>query len=155
YYNHSAKKDQITVLEFQLELAKKHHLPLIFHVREAFEDFWPVFDRFQGVRGVVHSFSATPRELEQILARGLYVGLNGIMTFTKDERQLAAAKIIPTDRLLLETDAPFLTPAPNRGTICTPKHVVQTAEFLAGLRDESVAEIATMTTQNACDLFSI
>lgn len=155
YYNHSDKADQIKILEFQLELAKKHDLPLIFHIREAFDDFWPVFDKFEGLRGVVHSFSSNGRDLEQILFRGLYVGLNGIMTFTKDAKQLEAAKAIPLHNLLLETDAPFLTPAPERGTICLPKHLVLTAEFLAGLREENMAEIAKITTQNACNLFSI
>lgn len=155
YYNHSDKPDQIKLLEFQLELAQKRNLPLIFHIREAFDDFWPVFDQFRGLRGVVHSFSSDRADLDEILSRGLYVGLNGIMTFTKSVKQLEAAKAIPLDKLLLETDAPFLTPAPERGTICQPKHVVRTAEFLAGLREETVAEIASATTQNACDLFSI
>lgn len=155
YYNHSNKPDQIKLLEFQLDLAGKHDLPLIFHIREAFDDFWPVFDQFKGLKGVVHSFSSDSRDLDEILSRGLYVGLNGIMTFTKNSEQLEAAKAIPLHNLLLETDAPFLTPAPERGTICQPKHIVRTAEFLAGLREETVAEIARATTQNACDLFSI
>lgn len=153
FYSHSSKKDQIKLLEFQLDLAQKNNLPMIFHIREAFEDFWPIFDKFKGVKGVVHSFSATTFELNQVLKRGLYVGLNGIMTFTKDARQLEAAKAVPLERLLLETDAPFLTPSPYRGTICQPKHVVQTVEFLAGLRDEDMTEIAKKTTQNACKLF--
>lgn len=155
YYNHSDKKAQIEVFEFQLEQAVKHKLPVIFHVREAFADFWPVFDNFKGLKGVVHSFSSNSKDLEAALTRGLYIGLNGIMTFTKNEDQLAAAKAVPLDKLLLETDAPYLTPAPERGTICRPKHVVLTAEFLAGLRGESVGDIARATTQNACDLFSI
>ncbi len=103
----------------------------------------------------MHSFSAHPKQLEQALKRGLYIGLNGIMTFTKDEQQLAAAKAVPLDRLLLETDAPFLTPAPYRGTICQPKHVCVTAEFLAQLRGEELAELAATTTDNATTLFKL
>ncbi|MES2971097.1 MAG: TatD family hydrolase [Patescibacteria group bacterium] len=155
FYTHSSKADQRKILEFQLDLAQKHNLPLIFHVREAFEDFWPILDNFKAVRGVIHSFSAKTLELNQILSRELYVGLNGIMTFTKKEEQLIAAKAIPLDSLLLETDAPFLTPAPQRGTICRPKHVLHVAEFLAGLRGETMAEIANQTTQNACNLFGL
>ena len=83
------------------------------------------------------------------------MGLNGIMTVTKDAGQLAAAKAIPIDRLLLETDAPFLTPTPYRGTICKPKHVRTTAEFLAGLRNEELAELARATTDNARHLFNL
>lgn len=155
FYGHSSKDDQLKVLRFQLELALTHKLPLIFHVRDAFDDFWPVFDEYRGLQGVIHSFSSRQQELEQCLSRGLYVGLNGIMTFTKDADQLAAARALPLEKMLLETDAPFLTPTPYRGTICQPKHVVQTAEFLAGLRDEPLEHIAEVTTQNACNLFAL
>jgi TatD DNase family protein len=155
YYMHSSKEDQEKLLRFQLDLAVEHDLPLIFHVREAFEDFWKIFDEYQGLRGVVHSFSAHPKELEEILARDLYVGLNGIMTFTKDKQQLEAAKAVPLKKLLLETDAPFLTPAPYRGTICESKHVLNTAEFLAGLRGEELDTLATASTANAMKLFKL
>lgn len=155
FYDHSPKTDQIEILEFQLNLAQEHNLPLIFHIRDAFADFWPIFDQFEGLRGVVHSFSSDRHDLDQVLTRGLYVGLNGIMTFTKNSEQLLAAKAIPLQKLLLETDAPYLTPAPHRGTICQPKHVSVTAEFLAGLRDENLAILAQTTTQNACNLFGV
>jgi TatD DNase family protein len=154
FYNHSPKAAQEKILRFQLELAQTHNLPMIFHVREAFADFWPIFDEYKGVRGVMHSFTATTAELDQIMARGLYVGLNGIMTFTKQPEQLAAAKAVPLDRLLLETDAPFLTPVPDRGKVCEPKHVRLTASFLSELRGEPLEQIAKATTQNAQLLFS-
>lgn len=153
YYEHSPREAQQKVLRFQIELALKHDLPMIFHVRDAFDDFWQIFDSYKGIRGVVHSFTATEKELQQILDRGLYVGLNGIMTFTKDQEQLQAAASVPLDKLVLETDAPFLTPKPFRGTICEPKHVRATAEFLAALRGETLDELATVTTQNAHMLF--
>lgn len=155
FYTHSPKADQITVLEHQLQVAQDHALPLIFHVREAFDDFWPVFDNFSDLRGVIHSFTANIAVLDEVLSRGLYVGLNGIMTFTTDEEQLEMAKAVPLNRLLLETDAPFLTPKPFRGTICQPKHVVLTAEFLGNMRGEGVATIADATTRNAISLFKL
>jgi TatD DNase family protein len=155
YYNHSKKDDQLTILRSQIELALASDLPMIFHIRDAFSDFWPVFDSYQGVKGVVHSFSATGRELEEILSRNLYVGLNGIMTFTKSADQLTAAKAVPLERLLLETDAPFLTPVPYRGKICEPKHVRVTAEFLAHLRGQTIDELARQTTKNARELFGL
>jgi TatD DNase family protein len=155
FYNHSPKDAQTEILKFQIELALKHDLPMIFHIRDAFKEFWPVFDSYRGVRGVVHSFSATEKELQQIIERGLYAGLNGIMTFTKNQAQLAAAKAVPLSNLLLETDAPFLTPAPFRGTICEPKHVRVTAEFLSGLRGESLGQIFAATTNNAQTLFGL
>lgn len=155
YYNHSPKNSQQELLKFQLDLAQEYNLPLIFHIRDAFEDFWPIFDQYKGLRGVVHSFTATKQELEEIVKRGLYVGLNGIMTFTKDDKQLAAAKAVPLEKLLLETDAPFLTPAPFRGTICEPKHLRVTAEFLSRLREEPLEDLAAATTRNAAQLFKL
>lgn len=155
YYNHSPRAEQIKLLEFQLDLASRHDLPLIFHVRDAFDDFWPIFDNFKGLRGVIHSFTANTQVLDQVLSRGLYVGLNGIMTFTKDQDQLAAAKAVPLPNLLLETDAPYLTPAPFRGTICESKHVAVTAEFLSGLRGESIEMLSQSTTTNARKLFKV
>ncbi len=155
YYEHSPKEEQKMLLRLQLDLATEHDLPLIFHVREAFDDFWSIFDEYSGLRGVIHSFTAYPKEVQQIVSRGLYVGLNGIMTFTKDQKQLEAARRVPLDYLLLETDAPFLTPAPFRGTICEPKHVRVTAEYLSELRDENLEIIATATTANAKRLFNL
>ncbi len=155
YYEHSSKTDQQKLLRLQLDLAAEHHLPVIFHVRDAFSDFWPVFDSYKDLRGVVHSFSAGRRELDQILSRDLYVGLNGIMTFTKDDEQLEAAKALPLQKLLLETDAPFLTPVPFRGMICEPKHVRVTASFLSDLRGEGLEQLAAASTQNARELFNI
>lgn len=155
YYHHSPKEDQEKMLRFQMELALKHDLPMAFHVRDAFTDFWPIFDDYPGIRGVVHSFTASRHQLDEALARGLYVGLNGIVTFTKAGEQLETVKAVPLKRMLLETDAPFLTPVPHRGKICVPGHVVLTAEFLSNLRDESLDEIASVTTRNARDLFGL
>lgn len=155
YYNNSPKEAQQQLFRQQLVLAQERDMPVIFHVREAFDDFWPIVDEFEGLRGVVHSFSSNTRDLEEVLKRGFYVSLNGIMTFTKDEAQLEAAKAVPLDKLLLETDAPFLTPAPLRGTICEPKHVMVTAEFLSKLRGESVEMLSRATTNNGRRLFSV
>ncbi|MFO0920064.1 MAG: TatD family hydrolase [Candidatus Saccharimonadales bacterium] len=155
HYNNSDKKSQTRVLEYQLDIAQKHNLPVVFHVREAFDDFWPVFNNFRGLRGVIHSFTGNTDVLDEILSHGLYVGLNGIMTFTKDQKQLEMAKALPLGRMVLETDAPFLTPNPFRGTICQPKHVLVTAKFLADLRGEPLESINTRTTSNARQLFNI
>lgn len=155
FYDHSPKSDQERILRLQLDLAQKHNLPVIFHVRDAFEDFWPIFDDYKNIRGVIHSFTAGEKELRDILERGLYVGLNGITTFTKNPEQLAAAKAVPLARLLLETDAPFLTPYPYRDKICEPKHVRVTAEFLARERGETMEQLAAGTTANAKRVFKL
>ena len=155
YYYHSPKEDQKQILEFQIELAQKHDLPMIFHVREAFDDFWPIIDKYPGIRGVIHSFTASKEVLNEILSRDFYVGLNGIMTFTKNQSQLEAAKAVPLSKMLLETDAPFLTPAPYRGTIAQLKHVINIAFFLSELRGESLESISKATTSNSKKLFNL
>jgi TatD DNase family protein len=155
FYTHSPKAAQIEILEFQLQLARETDLPVIFHVREAFDDFWPVLDNFEGIRGVLHSFTDNQANLDKAVQKGLYIGVNGIATFSKNEEQLAMYKAIPREHLVLETDAPYLTPVPLRGTICEPKHVVLTAEFLALLRGDTAPELAYATTQNARSLFNL
>lgn len=155
YYENSPKQAQAKMLEEHLQLAREFGLPVIFHVRDAYDDFWPIYDNFAGLRGVVHSFSASVKELDEALNRGLYIGLNGIMTFTKDEKQLQAAKRVPKGKMILETDAPYLTPNPFRGKICRPEHVRLTAEFLATLRDEQLEELASYSTSNANELFNL
>lgn len=154
-YNHSPKEDQILVLKYQIELALECGLPIVFHVREAFDDFWPIFDSYKGVRGVLHSFTDTQKHLDMALERGLYIGVNGIMTFTKNAWQLEVAKAIPADRLLLETDAPYLTPAPFRGKVNAPANLRYVAEFMSELRQEPLNQLAAATTQNARQLFFI
>jgi TatD DNase family protein len=155
YYDHSPKAAQIEVLHFQIELALAAELPLIFHVREAFDDFWPVFDAYSGVRGVLHSYTDSADNLAKAIKRGLYIGVNGIATFAKNPAQLAVYKSIPADRLLLETDAPFLAPHPHRGGTNEPKRLKDVAAFLAELRGQSQAALAATTTANARELFGI
>lgn len=155
FYNHSPKAAQTEVLRFQLELAKKHDLPMIFHVREAFDDFWPIFDSYAGIRGVLHSFTDSRANMELAIKHGLFIGVNGIATFTKDPKQLDMYRAVPLQNLLLETDAPFLTPSPYRGTINEPKQTRVTAEFLCNLRGETLEELAAATTKNAHDLFGL
>jgi TatD DNase family protein len=155
FHEHTPRQKQINVLSKQIELGIQTGLPFVFHVRDAWEDFWKIIDSYDSVRGVIHSFSANPEILNEVLKRGFYVGLNGIMTFTKDEMQLESAKQVPIDKLLLETDAPFLTPNPFRGKRSEPKHVVTTAEFLANLRGENLEDLSRITTKNAEELFGI
>lgn len=163
YYNHSQRNDQLEIFRFQLGLAAENNLPLIFHVREAYQAFveaMAVFD-YTPLSGVVHSFTGTVGDLSDIqdglanLHNNIYFGLNGIMTFTKRAEQLEAARAIALDRLVLETDSPFLTPAPFRGKINEPKYVRVVAEALAELRGEDFEVLARQTTNNALKLFGI
>ncbi len=155
YKDYSPRDEQEKLFRRQLEIGLAASLPIIFHVRDAWKDFWRIIDDYGDIKGVVHSFSSGRKQADKILERGLYIGLNGIMTFTKDQAQLEAAKNLPLDVLLLETDAPFLTPEPYRSDICEPKHVAVTAGFLAELRGQSVEELSKATTDNAVRLFGL
>jgi TatD DNase family protein len=155
FYTHSPRETQIAALKEQIEVALKHDLPIIFHVREAFDDFWPIFDSYEGIRGVLHSFTDSQENMEKAIAKGLYIGVNGISTFTKDEAQKAMYDAIPLDKILFETDAPFLTPAPYRGKINQPAYVRIVAEYHATRRGISLEEIAKASTQNARALFQL
>jgi TatD DNase family protein len=155
FYTHSPKNDQIMILRAQIELALEHDLPMIFHVREAFDDFWPVFDSYTGLRGVLHSFTDTKANLDKALERNLYIGVNGISTFTKSDIQREMFAGIPLQNLLLETDSPFLTPVPKRGTVNEPAFVTHVAKFLSDLRLEPLRELSEATSQNATNLFHL
>ena len=155
YRNNSPKAQQHDALEFQLQLAQELELPLVFHVRDAWKDFFEILKNYPKVRGVIHSFTGTTKEVEQALGFELYFGLNGIMTFTKEQAQLEAAKIIPASRLLLETDCPYLSPAPMRGKRNEPSFVKYTGEFLSNLRAEDYADITRQSSNNAKELFAI
>ena len=155
YYDNSPRKDQLLACEYQMDLAIKFNKPCVFHIRDAFDDFWPVYDNFPGLKGVIHSFTSTKSNVTKAVDRGLYLGLNGIMTFTKDASQHEAAREIPLDNLLLETDSPFLTPNPLRGKMNVPANVGLVAAYLAELRGEPLDTLIEATTRNTQRLFSL
>ena len=155
YYGHSPREVQLSALRAQLQLAKEFDLPVSFHVREAFSDFWPVLDEFPGIRGVLHSFTDTKENYLEAQKRGLYIGVNGISTFTKEQRQRQLFTEIALQNILLETDAPFLTPKPFRGKMNIPAYVGRVAEHQAMLKDVSLTEVIRMTTANAKSIFRI
>lgn len=159
HYDHSPRDIQKKALKDQIELALKFNLPIIFHVREAFDDFWPIIDEYlsagQQIRGVLHSFTDSPENAEKAIERGLFIGINGYSTFAKDPGQKSVYKSYSIDKIILETDAPYLTPVPFRGKVNEPAFVKNIAEYLCEVRNISFNEIATITTQNAEKLFNI
>ncbi|MDB5183900.1 MAG: putative Uncharacterized deoxyribonuclease YabD, partial [Candidatus Saccharibacteria bacterium] len=164
FYDNSPRELQIKALESQIQTALDNNLPIIFHVRDApsaerhtsvWNDFWPILDNFHGIRGELHSFTDNQANLDRAFERGLYVGVNGISTFTKDKAQQELYASIPLDKMLLETDAPFLTPAPYRGTVNEPAFVSEIAKFHASLRGIKLEEVAHATTTNANTLFHL
>lgn len=151
YYENSPRNEQIKLFEKQIAMALSLGLPISFHVRDAFDDFWPIVDNFSGIRGVLHSFTDTMENMEKGLGRGMYIGVNGIATFARDRD--AVTQAIPDDRLLFETDAPFLTPVPLRGKINVPGNVSLIASCVAELRGTTVEELSQRTEQNVTRLF--
>ena len=142
------REAQIRLFEEMIELAMSNDLPLVFHVRDAFDDFWPIVDNAGVSRAVVHSFSDSFENLEKALSHDFYVGVNGLATF-------ADLPTPPLERTLLETDAPFLAPVPVRGRVNEPSYVPFIAKFLAEKHGVSVSEVSEITTRNAEKLFRI
>lgn len=148
------KGNQKRLFEEQLQLALTKNLPVIFHCRDAYEDFFDVLDSLPTIpRGVIHCFSGGLQELRMTKARKLYVGIDGNITYSK---QLAL--IVPhieLSMLFLETDAPYLTPEPHRGTRNEPKYIPLVAKRVAELLRVSVKDIETATAENSRSLFQI
>ena len=155
FYDHSPREVQMERLREQLHIASDYNLPVSFHVREAFEDFWPIFDEFPSITGVMHSFTDTKENADEALKRGLFIGVNGISTFTKDESQQQLFAALPLEKIVLETDAPFLTPKPFRGKMNLPAYVGRVAEHQAMLKNVSPTDVLRITTANAKSIFGI
>jgi TatD DNase family protein len=156
-YHHrlAAREVQIAQFEAQLDLAVRRDLPVVIHSRDAHPDTTLVLQRNPRSRGVIHSFTGTPADARGFLDLGWFISLNGILTFKGSDELRAAARLVPADRLLVETDAPYLAPLPLRGRRCEPGHVLHTLNFLAELRGERSEDVAAWTTRNARRLFRI
>jgi len=133
-------------------------LPVMIHSRNAFQDTYDALasrNVFQKVGGVLHCFTYGKKEAQQFLDLGAYISFSGILTFKKAEELREAAKMVPLDRILIETDAPYLTPEPYRGKRNEPSFVIRVAEVLAQVKGMSVEEIAQITSSNTKKVFRI
>jgi TatD DNase family protein len=155
HYNFSPPEVQREVFARQLEIARAAGVPVIIHTREAWPDTLRLLEEAGAGSGIMHCFSGGPQEAEQVLALGFYVSFAGVVTFPKALRVQAAARMVPLDRLLIETDAPYLAPVPHRGKRNEPAFVVETARKVAELRAAAVEEIAAATTGNFRRLFGL
>lgn len=156
YYDHSPRAVQQDVFRLQINLAKAHDLPLIIHTRDADDDTLAILkeEAGTGVKGVLHCFSGSRRLFEEGLDLGLYVSASGIVTFTKAADLRDIFKDVPLDKLLLETDAPYLAPTPHRGKRNESAFMVHTAKVIADLKEISLNELQDQTTKNFLTLFS-
>jgi len=156
FYDKSDRAAQRERFEAHIEASRETGLPLIVHTRDAEDDTADILTRAVGkggVTGVLHCFTGSQKLADIALGLGFYVSLSGIVTFKNAADLQATAKTIPDDRILVETDAPFLAPVPHRGKPCEPAFVVDTANFVAGLRGVEFDELATTTTRNFFSLF--
>ena len=158
HYEHSPREVQRSVFARQLKLARDAALPVVIHSREADEDTVDVLRAEwtgAGRGGVMHCFGGGRKMAEAVLELGFMISFAGNVTFRKAEPLREMARLVPAERLLIETDCPYLTPVPFRGRRNEPAYVVETARFLAGLRGTTEAELGRVTTQNFARCFNL
>ena len=157
YYNADIKEQQLKVLAEHIKAAQLSGLPLIIHNRESDDDMMALLGeayKKQKFKGELHCFSSSEKLLEFALSIGFYISASGIITFKKSEELRQMFKNVPNDRLLIETDSPYLAPVPHRGQHNEPAFVVNTAQVLAELKNMAVADLAELTTNNFLALFN-
>lgn len=160
FYEHSPREKQQVFLRKYLHLALECRLPVVIHCREAFADFFRILDEEYTVAGkhapgVLHCFTGTTAEAEEVVKRGWYLSLSGIVTFKKSIVLKEVAKEIPLDNLLIETDTPFLAPQSHRGQMNEPSYILETAAVIAEIRGITIEEVAQATHKNAFQLFRL
>lgn len=158
HYDFSPREQQKRVFITQMEIAAEARKPILIHTREAWDDTFALIETYwkpTGLPGVMHCFSGGPAEAERSLSLGFTISFAGIVTYPKAPDVRAAALLTPLDRMLVETDAPYLAPVPFRGKRNEPAFVVRTGEMLANLRGVSAAELARVTSANFSRLFPI
>lgn len=157
HYSHSNRESQIMSFTNQIGLSIQSDLPLIIHIREAFSDVLNILRRpdFSNARGVIHCFTGDYETAKGFIDLGFFISFSGIVTFKNAENVRDAAKRIPLDRMLIETDSPYLAPVPFRGKRNEPAYVIHVAQKIAELRGTSYEKIAEITTINAKELFRL
>jgi len=157
YYDKSDRSAQRERFQAHIDAARDSGLPLVVHTREAEADTAELLERAVeegGVTGVLHCFTGSAELARKALDIGFFISMSGIVTFKNARELQETAKVIPLDRLLVETDSPFLAPVPHRGETCEPAFVADTAAFVANLRGEPLESLSDATTANFFKLFS-
>lgn len=154
HYENYDRQKQILIFRQQLELAEKLNLPVIVHSRNATEDTVEILKEYRP-KGVVHCFSGSAETAREIISLGMYISFTGVLTFKNAKKALKALEAVPIDRLMLETDCPFMAPVPFRGSRCDSSMIEKTAEKAAEIKEMSVQEILDATCSNAKSFFGI
>ncbi len=156
YYERAGREKQKEFLLRYFSLARKTGLPLVFHCREAFADLFSLADgHIPSHLGLLHCFTGTLEEAKGVLDRGWYLSLSGIVTFKKSQQLQEVAKYVPLDRLLIETDSPYLAPQSKRGKQNEPSFLPEVAEMIAAVKNVSLDEVAFATSTNAKSFFKM
>ena len=155
HYEDIPREIQLKAFRMQMELARELGLPAIVHEREAHEDGMKVVDEFPEVTGVFHCYSGSAEMAKELIKRGWYIGFTGVLTFKNARKTIEVASQIPLDRIVLETDCPYMAPEPFRGKRNDPGKIYRMAEKLAEIRGLSVEEIHAITMENGKHLYRI
>lgn len=157
HYDHSPREVQRAALARQIAIAKRTDLPVIIHNRESTDDLVAILESGEssGVRGILHSYTGSYDVAARLVDRGFYISFSGILTFRSADSLREAARRLPHDRVLIETDTPYLAPVPHRGKRNEPAWVLHVAETLAGLWSISLDEVASITTRNFESVFGV
>ncbi len=154
FYDFSPRDVQIDVLERQLQLSRERNLPVVIHCRDAYGPLAEILEKqAKQWRGMIHCFTGTSEESKTLTNLGFHISFSGIVTFRNADSLRQAAASVPLDRILIETDAPYLAPVPHRGKTNEPAFVVHTAKQIAQLRKMTEAELSGQITQNFLTLF--
>ena len=155
YYETIPREIQQRAFRLQMELARELQMPVIVHERNAHDDGMRIVKEFKGVTGVFHCYSGSAEMARQLVDMGWYIGFTGVLTFKNARKAVATAGSIPLDRIVLETDCPFMAPEPFRGKRNDPGYLFRMAERLAEIRGISVEEVRSITTENSKRLYRI
>lgn len=153
YYEDVPRSQQQVAFRKQMELAAELDMPVIIHQRDAYEDALKIVDEFPSVKGVFHCFSGSLEYAKEVVKRGYYMGFTGVITFKNARKAVEVVQWAPLDKLLLETDCPYMAPEPYRGRRCDSTMLPRMAEKIAELRGLSPEQIAKITRENALHLF--
>lgn len=155
YYDENAPRDlQKILFEDQLALAKDLNLPVVIHSRDAQQDTWKLLKKYKP-KGIVHCFSGSAEFAKEVVKMGMYIGFTGVITFKNARKAVEAASVVPINRLLIETDCPYMAPEPFRGKRCDSTMIHRMAEKLAEIKGVDPQTMADQTFENACRVYEI
>ncbi|MDD7306139.1 MAG: TatD family hydrolase [Peptoniphilaceae bacterium] len=155
YWRDDNKSKQKEVFISQLELARKLRLPVVIHARDSMNDIYEILKDYKDLKVQIHCFAANLDWMWKFMELGFYISIGGVVTFKNGENEKNAARAVPLDRLMLETDSPYLTPEPYRGSRNDPRKIVEVAREIASLKGMKLSKLAKATSKNAEDFFGI